>query len=269
MTGLSAAAERRTRPAGPLLPLAYAAGAAAVLSQISWVLVPDAWRDATTIASVLLFATASVSHAAATRGWRWAAAYTAIAVGIGWAAEAIGTSTGLPFGAYDYATSLGPKLGPVPLVIPLAWAMMAYPILLAARRVTGHRGWQIVYAAALLMSWDLFLDPQMVAEGHWVWAEPFTALPGIPGIPAQNYLGWFLVGLALFGAASALPRARADDRLPAALLLWVFASNVMANALFWGRPVVAIIGGAVMGALLLPWLASGVLQRDYWTHGRG
>jgi putative membrane protein len=246
--------------------IAVVAGATAILAQIIWVLVPEDARDAVTISSVALFAVASLSHAAASRGTSWAARYALIAVGAGWIAEAIGTTTGWPFGAYDYTDSLGPKLGPVPLVIPLAWLMMSYPVLLAARAVAVSRLVQTCYAAALLTSWDLFLDPQMVAEGHWVWFDPTPALPGIPGIPAQNFVGWFLVGLVLFGAAAWLlpQRASDDDRVPAAMLLWVFASNVMANALFWGRPAVALIGGLAMGLLLLPWLRTGVSARRFW-----
>ena len=254
---------------GPLLHLAALAAAATVLTQILWVLVPEELRDAATVASVVLFATASLAHAAHTRGTAWTLRYALIAASVGWLAEAIGTTTGWPFGDYHYADSLGPKLGPVPLVIPLAWLMMAYPVLLAARRSTRSALAATCYAAALLTAWDLFLDPQMVAEGHWVWFEPGPMLPGIPGIPAQNFVGWFLVGLILFGAAAAaLPdQPSVDDRLPAAMLLWVFASNVMANALFWGRSMVALIGGTVMALLLIPWLRTGILDRRFWTLG--
>lgn len=244
--------------------LALVAAIAVVLCQIAWVLVPDSARDAVTIMSVLFFAAASLIHATATRGWRWAAAYAAIVLTIGWGAEAIGTSTGWPFGAYDYTDNLGAKLGPVPLVIPLAWLMMSYPILLAARRVTNNRVLRVAYGAALLTSWDLFLDPQMVEQGHWIWFQPGLQIPGIPGIPAQNFAGWFLVGVVLFTLTTMLPERSADDRLPSALLLWVFASNVLANAAFWGRPSVALIGGLAMGALLLPWLRSGVATKAFW-----
>ncbi len=266
---MTRAAEAVTAPRGRLQPemIAVAAALATVLSQILWVLVPEHARDATTIASVVLFATASVWHAAVSRGAAWAAIYAAIAIGVGWTAEAIGTTTGWPFGDYSYADSLGPKLGPVPIVIPLAWLMMAYPILLAARRTAANRALQTLYAAALLTAWDLFLDPQMVAEGHWTWQQSEPALPGIPGIPAQNFVGWYVVGLVLFSlAALALPEDRVtrDDRLPAAMLAWVFVSNVLASAAFWGRPSVAAVGGIAMGLLLVPWLRSGVARRSFW-----
>lgn len=248
--------------------ICLAAAAGTVATHILWVLLPEAARDTATVVSVALFATASLTHAAATRGPRWAATYAAISLGAGWIAEAVGTTTGWPFGEYAYAGSLGPSIGPVPWVIPLAWTMMSYPVLLAARRTTGSRVVQTIYAAALLTAWDLFLDPQMVAEGHWRWSDDGAALPGVPGIPAQNFAGWFLVGLLLFAAAALLlssTTGESDDRIPAALLLWVAASNVLANAAFWGRPSVALAGGGAMVLLLIPWLRSGVGQRAFWT----
>lgn len=265
MTALGTTGARRT--SAILYRVSLAAAAATVLAQILWVLVPDDARDSATVAAVVLFATATTTHAGATRGPAWAARYLLLALTVGWTAEAVGATTGLPFGHYDYAETLGPKVGPVPLVIPLAWLMMAYPALLAARRAASGPVARTCYAAALLTAWDLFLDPQMVAEGHWVWTGPATAVPGIPGIPVQNFAGWFLVGLVLFGLAAAwLPDTGPhDDRMPAAMLLWVYASNVLANAAFWGRLPVALIGGAVMGLLLVPWLRSGVAARAFWT----
>ena len=115
-----------------------------ILGQIVWVLAGP-WRDAITITTVVTFALASISHAWITRGWRWTAAYVAIAGGIGLAVEAVGTSTGYPFGAYSYADSLGPKLLGVPIVVPLAWTMMSYPVGFPAER----SGWIVPKTSSL------------------------------------------------------------------------------------------------------------------------
>lgn len=232
---------------------------ATVLSQIVWVLLPAQWRDAATVTSVLLLFGTSTSHAAITRGWRWTGGYLLITLSIGWLVEAFGTSTGVLFGDYQYADSLGWKLGPVPFAIPLAWAMMAYPVLLAVRKVSPRRAMDPFWAAAVMVAWDLFLDPQMVAEGHWVWTDPEPALPGIPGIPMQNYLGWYLTALLMMALLTVLdarrqPSTLRTDVVPTLALGWVFASNVLAAAAFFGRPLVALWGGVVMGLLLLPWL---------------
>jgi len=223
-----------------------------ILGQIVWILAVPA-RDFITIGTVITFAAASFTHAWITRGWLWALSYFSISAGVGFIAEAVGTATSLPFGEYFYADSLGPKVLGVPFVIPLAWAMMAYPVLLAAQKLAGNRIGVTVIGAWLLMSWDLFLDPQMVAEGHWSWPAPDPALPGIPGIPISNYLGWLLIALIMMGLLSRLPQRRANDGVPTLMLAWVFLSNILASAVFFDRPMVAVWGGIAMGAVVIPW----------------
>ena len=228
-------------------------GAAGVLSQIVWVLLPDELRDEATIASVLLMAGAGAAHAAVHRGVGWAVRLYAATAGIGLAVEALGTATGFPFGAYRYGDRLGPMLLDVPLLIPLAWCMAAYPMLLMARRLAVVR-WQVVLVGAwTITAWDLFLDPQMVGEGHWAFEHPTPALPGSPGIPLTNYAGWFATGLLIFWVLDHLPRTEADDRMPHVLMLWIYASNVLAAAVFFGRPAVALWGGVAMGLTVIPW----------------
>jgi uncharacterized membrane protein len=221
--------------------------------QIIWLL-SDASRDVLTIVTVVTFFLASVSHAVLTRGWLWALGFVVIAGGIGWAAEYIGVSTGFPFGLYSYADTLGWTVAGVPIVVMMAWAMMSYPCLLAAQRLSRTRAGVVVFGAWLLASWDLFLDPQMVGEGHWTWASPDPGLPGIPGIPLTNYLGWIITSLIIMTLLSRLPERRSSgDGVPTFMLLWVYFSNVLGNAVFFGRPGVAIWGGIIMGAIVIPW----------------
>ena len=236
-----------------LLIIPWVLAAATILGHIVWVLAGSA-RDAITIGTVITFFLASATHAWITRGSAWTAGYLAISVGLGLVVEAVGRSTGFPFGVYDYTDSLGTKLLGVPLVIPLAWAMMAYPTLLAAQRLTTSRLGVTVIGAWLLATWDVFLDSQMVAEGHWEWADPTPALWGVPGIPIGNYLGWLLTALVMIGLLSLLPRhSSAHDAVPAVMLIWVYLSNILANAVFFGRPAVALWGGVLMGIVVLPW----------------
>lgn len=223
-----------------------------IVGQIVWILAGPA-RDIITIATVITFFLASATHAWLARGIRWTLAYIAIAAGIGLIVEAIGTATGLPFGEYSYADSLGPRVLGVPIVVPLAWAMMAYPVLLAAQRLASSRIGITIVGAWLLASWDLFLDPQMVAEGHWTWADPSPALPGIPGIPMSNYLGWLLTAALIVGLLTRLPSRVTPVGVPEAMLAWVFLSNILANVAFLGRPWVALWGGVAMGIVCVPW----------------
>lgn len=236
------------------LPLAVAAGVAGVVTQMVFPFT-DGGTVALTILAVLLLATASLLHVAATRGAPSLVALVAVAGGGGLLAETVGVHTGVPFGAYAYAGTLGPQLFGVPAVVPLAWLMMAYPSLLVARRLVGRRTVLVpALAAWALTTWDVFLDPQMVDAGHWSWRDPTPALPGVEGIPLSNFAGWFAVALVMCALLDRLvaPAGPSDDALPFALFLWTYASSVLAHAAFFGRPSVALVGGILMGTVALP-----------------
>jgi len=263
---VSAAAQR--------VPLVLAAATVGV--QVLYPLLDGPALTAATVVAVLLFAAASLTSAAQTHGPRAALALLVVAGGTGVVAEAVGVATGVPFGEYAYAGTLGPQVLGVPVVVPLAWLMMAWPCLLAGRAVAGvlaHRAgpaargasWlPVPLAAWLLTSWDLFLDPQMVEAGHWVWAHPSPALPGSPGVPLTNYAGWLLVALVLQALLhAAVPRraragaaAGAEDGIgaPALLLAWTWLGSALASAAFFGRPAVAAWGLVAMGLVAAPYL---------------
>lgn len=224
-----------------------------VLAQIAYPLVAGESLRLLTIGTVVLFFLASLTHAVVRRGPRCAVALVVVAGGGGLVAEAVGVRTGVPFGRYSYAGNLGPEILDVPVVVPMAWAMMAYPALVVARRLAP--GAVPLVAGVALASWDVFLDPQMVAAGHWRWSDPSPALPGVPGIPLSNYAGWLLVATVMMLVLDrAVPRddRRVDDRVPVALYLWTYASSVLGNLAFFGRPSVALVGGVVMGTVAVP-----------------
>ena len=230
-----------------------------VLAQICYPLTTGGVRAGLTVATVLIGVVLSVAHALLNRGVRAAAALVATAMLGGFAVEAIGVATGFPFGTYEYSGQLGPKLLGVPLIIPLAWTWMAWPAWLAALRVARGRVARVAVAAGGLAAWDLFLDPQMVAEGYWLWQDPVPALPGVPGIPVGNYLGWLGFAVLLMTALSAVAGSTASVPAPGdapmlALWLWTYASSVLAHAVFLGLPASAAWGGVLMGAAVLPLL---------------
>ena len=236
--------------------LPWALLGALVLVQIGYPLAGGRVRAGLTVATVVLGCLLSVGQAIHRRA---AIALISTATLGGFAVEAIGVATGFPFGTYDYSGQLGPKLLGVPLIIPLAWTWMAWPAWLAAIRITTSRIARIALAAAGLAAWDLFLDPQMVAEGYWTWRSPTPALPGVPGVPIGNYLGWLGFAILLMTALSIAGGHRIDDPRPAdapilALWLWTYASSVLAHAVFLGLPASAAWGGVLMGAVVLPLL---------------
>src|SRR5206468_4969486 len=134
------------------------------------------------------------------------------------ASELLGTTLGLPFGPYRYGDGLGIKwFAHVPALVPASWFMMALPsFALAMRWVTRHRGWRLVAATALLVSWDLALDPAMShLMPYWVWGSdgPYY------GMPLLNLVGWYVTGFALMAALAALKVDRWLWRVPTSALL--------------------------------------------------
>jgi uncharacterized membrane protein len=261
-----------------------------VLAQICYPLTGGATRAGLTVATVLLGWLLSVSHALFSRGPRTAVALAAVATGGGFTIEALGVATGFPFGSYDYSGELGPKLAGVPLIIPLAWTWMAWPAWLAAVRLTaasrpdgspagagnGSRAGRlrlarVGLAAVGLAAWDLFLDPQMVAEGYWVWRDATPALPGLPGIPVSNYLGWLLFAVLLMAAlrplaGSTVDRAGPPDTPMVALYLWTYVSSVLAHAVFLDLPASAAWGAVGMSVLAVPLAVTLVRRRGRRQH---
>ena len=150
----------------------------------------ESTRDRLTAAVVVTFAIAAALHAAGCVGVARGLAVIALSVAIGFVAEVVGVHSGIPFGSYRYADTLGPRAAGVPIIVGLAWAMMAWPAAVVARRLGRTRISQVVIGAWALASWDLFLDPQMVAAGHWTWQDPTPHLPGVPTVPLTNLLGW-------------------------------------------------------------------------------
>jgi uncharacterized membrane protein len=249
------ARRRRAAPRGAIVPWVLAG--LTVLLQIAYPLTSGQTRTSLTLLTVVMFFLASATHAWLWRGAAWALGYLGITVIGGWAVESFGRSHDVLFGPYDYTSTLGWKFGGVPLVIPLSWAMMAYPSLLVGQRIVSERTVRsriaMPFVAGLaLASWDLFLDPMMVADGHWAWQRTTPAIPGISGIPAHNFLGWYVVAVVMMALLGLLPRVEADDAQPLALWMWTYVSSVLANAVFLHRPSVALVGGIVMGLVAVP-----------------
>lgn len=184
-------------------------------------------------------------------GWRRTLLIAALVGILAWGIEFLGSSTGVPFGEYDYTTTLQPQLLHVPLVIPLAWLMML-PVAWAVAQIIGGRSprWRFILLSALAFTaWDLFLDPQMVSWGYWVWAYPV----GYFGIPWSNYAGWLLAAAVLTAVANPPP-------VPAVPLLVVYtitwALESIGLVLFFGRPGPGLVGFIIMGLFVaLAWRA--------------
>jgi phytoene synthase len=164
--------------------------------------------------------------------WGFVAVY-----GLSLASELAGTMTGFPFGDYQYTHLLGWKWADhVPLVIPLSWFTMAFPVHVIVERLIGKRvsiGWRMGVSALMLTAWDLVLDPAMsFLVPYWIWGEA-GAFYGMPWI---NLFGWFVTGLVL---SAALHATRSLDYVPRVKTSSLFAYYGLVFALPAGMLVVA------------------------------
>jgi len=204
-----------------------------------------------TAAVVGLMLACSAAETAQARGASRALKLLGSAGAVGFGAELVGTATGRPFGHYRYGERLGRRFRGVPLAAAAAWAMMARPAWAVGGLLASGRSSRIAASSAALCAWDFFLDPRMVRDGYWEWRDGGR----YEGVPASNYVGWFLTGLVLFSVWTVLDRepeqpGSSDGAL--GLYLWTWLAETLANAVVWRRPKVALAGGSAMGALAIP-----------------
>lgn len=135
--------------------------------------------------------------------------------------ELLGTTYGIPFGAYSYTSLLGIKwLDRVPVLIPLSWFTMSWASwVIAHRRVRGAAA--IFFGSALLVAWDLLLDPAMSkVTSYWIWGDKGNYY----GMPWMNLVGWAVTGCVLFVLLHRIaPRPHGDRRFAVAVYLVNFA----------------------------------------------
>ncbi len=173
------------------------------------------------------------------------------------AIETVGVKTGWPFGRYFYDHTLGVQIYGVPLLVPFAWMMLAYPILIAARLAAAQ--WVFLYGGIGLMIWDLFLDPQMVDAGRWSWKLVGPRVPYEPMIPLSNAAGWLFAGMGLMALLHrVLPHERRKDSVnslaPDILLLWTLIGGVIGNIFYFHHKEIGIFVGVLFSIYLIPYL---------------
>lgn len=265
------------------IPLAIAARQVSIRF---WIHDPD-WGQ---IELLVLVFVASTLHAGAAFGW-WSGLGTSAAVslltfGIEW----MGTATGIPFGSYRYSAALGPRVGGVPIVVPLTWFGMSYAAwrtgrLLLERRPGDSSGRkdpglqrgtvparsdcgadtrglsgvlpELVVTGALMTLWDAMMDLNQVRSGRWTWSESGAWF----GIPARNFGGWFLTA-ALAGGVIALvarsrngggaaPARRSAFAIAPVGLYFLFAWLALIKVALTGQWIPVAVVGPIMAALLL------------------
>jgi uncharacterized membrane protein len=154
------------------------------------------------------------THLLAARHWGSAPArrWALIVVLLSFAVETCGALTGFPFGHYFYTNAFGPRLGVVPLTIPLAWHVVLTNVLFMVRTLGPNlpRWLEAALVGLGAELYDMALEPFATAvKEYWKWTDSPESYA-----PAQNYLAWFVIGtlLALVFAPATTRRAVRDWR---------------------------------------------------------
>ena len=108
---------------------------------------------------------------------------------IGMICEILGVNYGYIFGDYIYLDNLGTKVFGVPILIGINWIILTF--------ITGsissyifkkNLKFSILTGAIFMILLDLIIEPVAPLLGFWIF--------DLPSVPLQNYVGWFLIGLA-------------------------------------------------------------------------
>lgn len=201
---------------------------------------------------------------------RWGALASLWVLLLSWSIEHVGATTGFPFGAYSYTDVLQPQIfGVVPLAIPFAWLLIVTAAMGTAELLLERDGpaagadlrvspGKVLAAAAFALLLDVTIEPFAVHINHyWVWSHSTGA--GYYGIPASNFVAWWVTSLLLSWvlllhrqraardarAASAGPHRRFWPWLPLTLYLTNLTMFVVVN-LARGQEAAAVVGALIL-----------------------
>ena len=233
------------------------------------------------VAASLAWSGASLWSCRTLLGARSTWVFLLIAVALGWFAEQMGSSRGWFFGDYSYTDVLGPRLGDVPLVIPLMWFGLCYTGFLMACLVLWRQpvppapGWRAGALAALLAAmivtaFDLGADPYFVyVLKAWIMAKKDGQWFGETIRGFEGWMGVSFVIVALFLAVTRPQPVAAPDaahRRAALLPVVVYAGMIGFQIAFTQPAALRVIAFFAMG---IPALAAAVAWAQWCTHARG
>lgn len=160
-----------------------------------------------------------------------------VAALIGFAAEIVGVHYGFLFSPYSYTSVLIPHLLDVPVVMLSAWMVLVAYCLQLWGSLSLPRPAFVLLCAIWMTSIDLVIDPLAANQlGYWRWVETGFYY----GIPFHNFVGWFVVSLAIFLLA---PAARLANPLAlhVGLSIVIFFTVIALSFKVWGAAMVGIL----------------------------
>ena len=126
------------------------------------------------------------------------------AAGIGFVAEYMGVSRGFLFGRYVYTGTLQPLLLGVPLVMACAWMILFAYVKQMLLPFKLSKLAEMTISGVWMVAIDLLIDPLAANRlGYWRWIEAGAYY----GVPARNFLGWYVVSFMIFGIIRQRPQS--------------------------------------------------------------
>ena len=104
---------------------------------------------------------------------------------IGFITEFLGVNYGLIFGTYSYGENLGIKIGGVPLMICVNWAVLTFITADISRLVSKNLWIRSLIGGLLMMLLDLVIEVSAPRFDFWEFEN------GV--VPIKNYIGWFVI----------------------------------------------------------------------------
>lgn len=217
---------------------------------LGWGGQPDASGQLVAAVGIVLAAGIGV----AALGLSGALLFFAITLPVTMLIENIVFATGFPFGSYHFeASQFSLWIGRVPLLVGMLYFGVGVLSWLIAG-VLDRRGGLIsrpIIAAALMVQWDLVMDPGFSTIGRvWIWHQGGVFF----GVPLGNFTGWFCTTWIVFQlfalVARQMPqlvRVPRKDRLRdlqlAAILLYL-GIGLTPVVPFFTRPDAVVVDGA-------------------------
>lgn len=245
------------------------------------VLVVRAWQAYPPSTVALVLASLALAGASAwschtLAGARTTRVFVLTGLILGWAAEQAGAGWGWFFGHYHYTEVLGPRLGHVPLVIPLMWfglchvgwvlgSLLLWQQPVPARASLRGRAAAAVMAALLVTAFDLGADPYFVfVLKAWIMDKTTGAWFGET---TKGFAGWLVVSGTIVMVTQLLARpatsvvapgtaAAARARWAAAVPLIVYGGLLVFQLVFTRPDAVRVVALFAMGIPLLAALAA-------------
>ncbi|MEN8883244.1 MAG: carotenoid biosynthesis protein [Flavobacteriaceae bacterium] len=105
---------------------------------------------------------------------------------LGFLTEFLGVNYGLLFGNYSYGENLGFKIGGVPLMICINWAVLTIITADLSSMIVKNKIFRALLGGFLMMVLDIIIEISAPRFDFWEFENN--------SIPLKNYIAWFVIG---------------------------------------------------------------------------